>query len=63
MQCTNHCRSSNKPNTGEMNDFALFLFSRVLWSNGHGKAFVGQGPFNSEGPLFQTVCGKSFDLR
>ena len=64
MQCTNHCQSSNKPNTGELNDFALFRYSRVLWSNGNGKAFVRQlGAFNSEGRLLQTVCGKSFNLR
>ena len=63
MQCTNHCQSSNKPNTGELNDFTLFRYSRVLWSNGHGKAFVRQGAFNSEGHLLQTVCGKSFNLR
>ena len=41
---------------GELNDFALFRCSRVLWSNGHGKAFVRQGAFNSEGCLLQTVC-------
>ena len=63
MQCTNRYQSSNKPNTGELNDFALFRYSRVLWSNGHGKAFVRQGAFNSEGRLLQTVCGKSFNLR
>ena len=63
MQCTNHCQSSNKPNTGELNDFALFRCSRVLLSNGHVKAFVRQGAFNSEGRLLQTVCGKSFNLR
>ena len=63
MQCTNHCQSSNKPNTGELNDFTLFRYSRVLWSNGKGKAFVRQGVFNSEGHLLQTVCGKSFNLR
>ena len=51
MQCTNHYQSSNKPNTGKLNDFALFRYSRVLWSNGHGKAFVRQGVFNSEGLL------------
>ena len=61
---TNHFQSSNKPNIGELNDFALFRYSRVLWSNGHGKAFVRQlGAFNSEGRLLQTVCGKSFNLR
>ena len=48
MQCTNHCQSSNKPNTGELNDFAIFRCSRVLWSNGKGKAFVRQGAFNSD---------------
>ena len=64
MQCRNHCQSSNQPNTGELNDFALFGCSRVLWSNGHGKAFVRQlGAFNSEGRLLQTACGKSFNLR
>ena len=61
--CTNHCQSSNKQNTGELNDFALFRYSQVLWSNGHGKAFVRQGAFNSDGHLLQTVCGKSFKLR
>ena len=61
---TNHFQSSNKPNIGELNDFALFRYSRVLWSNGNGKAFVRQlGAFNSEGRLLQTVCGKSFNLR
>ena len=56
MQCTNHCQSSNKPNTSELNDFALF---RVLWSNGHGKAFVRQGAFNSEGHLYYKQCVES----
>ena len=47
-----------------MNGFALFRYSRVLWSNGHGKEFVRQlGAFNSEGCLLQTVCGRSFNLR
>ena len=59
MQCTNHCQSSNKPNTGELNDFALFRYSRVLWSNGHGKAFVRQGAFNSEGHLYYKQCVES----
>ena len=51
MQCTNHCQSSNKPNTGELNDFSLFRYSRVLWSNGHGRHLLDRG------------CGKSFSLR
>ena len=56
MQCANHCQSSNKPNTGELNDFALFRYSRVLWSNGHGKAFVRQGEFNSDDLLYFDQC-------
>ena len=43
MQCTNHCQSSNKPNTGELNDFALFRYSRVLWSNFHGRHLLDRG--------------------
>ena len=53
----------NKPNTSELNDFAIFRYSRELWSNGHEKAFFRQEAFNIEGRLLQTLRGKSFNLR
>ena len=35
MQCTNHCQSSNKPNTGELNDFAIPEYCGVMVMGRH----------------------------
>ena len=40
---TNHCRSSNKPNTGELNDFALFAIPEYCGVMVMGRHLLDRG--------------------